>query len=82
MGLIDSMRIQSELLEGLPAETPLAIVQNATLPDQRQAVTTLGNMRQTIALEKLCSPAVIVIGDVVSGIHAANQLGTKVARGA
>jgi uroporphyrin-III C-methyltransferase len=71
MGVSAAPRIQSELLRGLPAETPVAIVQNASLPEQRHAVTTLGAMGETIAREQLNSPSIIVIGDVLAGVAAA-----------
>jgi uroporphyrin-III C-methyltransferase len=71
MGVGDAQHIQQELLTGLPAATPVAIVQRASLPGERQASTTLGDLHATIARERLASPAVIVVGDVVSGIAAA-----------
>jgi len=70
MGVSGSEQIQTELLTGLPAHTPVAVIQHATLPHQRHAVTTLGQLRATIEREGLGSPAVIVVGDVVSGIAA------------
>ncbi len=70
MGVSSAMQIQRDLLTGLPASTPLAIIQHATLPHQRHAVSTLGDLSQTIAREQLGSPAVIVIGDVVRGMAA------------
>jgi uroporphyrin-III C-methyltransferase len=79
MGVSGSQQIQTELLTGLPAHTPVAVIQHATLPEQRHAVTTLGQLRATIEREGLGSPAVIVVGDVVSGI-AALQAPLPVAR--
>jgi uroporphyrin-III C-methyltransferase len=70
MGVSGAARIEEELLTGLPASTPAVIVQNATRPDQREAVTILGDLQSTIAREGLGSPAVIVVGDVVRGIAA------------
>jgi uroporphyrin-III C-methyltransferase len=71
MGVISSQHIQDELLQGLPAHTAVAIIQNASLPSQRHAVTTLGSMRATIEHEQLQSPSVIVVGDVFQGLLAA-----------
>ena len=73
MGVSGATRIQQELLTGLPPETPVAIVQNATRPDQREAVTTLGELDATIARGGLGSPSVIVVGDVVRGVAAARE---------
>jgi uroporphyrin-III C-methyltransferase len=73
MGVRSAARLQQELLTGLPAATPVAIVQRASLPDQRQAVTTLGELAATIAREGLASPSVIVVGDVVGAAAMANE---------
>lgn len=68
MGVTGSQHIQDQLLQGLPADTPVAIIQSASLPGQRHAVTTLASMRTTIAREHLQSPSVIVVGDVLRGV--------------
>ncbi|UUZ74184.1 uroporphyrinogen-III C-methyltransferase [Polaromonas sp. P1(28)-8] len=68
MGVTGSQHIQDQLLQGLPADTPVAIIQNASLPGQRHAITTLATMRTTIAREHLQSPSVIVVGDVLRGV--------------
>jgi uroporphyrin-III C-methyltransferase len=73
MGVSGAGRIQRELLTGLPASTPVAVVQRASLPDQRHVVTTLGEMANAIERDQLASPSVIVVGDVVSGIAAAHS---------
>ncbi|MBA2963632.1 MULTISPECIES: uroporphyrinogen-III C-methyltransferase [Ramlibacter] len=70
MGVSGASGIQEQLLTGLPANTPAAIVQRATLPGQRHAVTTLGELAATIEREDLASPSVIVVGDVLRGIAA------------
>jgi uroporphyrin-III C-methyltransferase len=81
MGVSGAARIQEQLLSALPPSTPVAIVQRATLPDQRHAVTTLASLASTIDGEQLGSPSVIVVGDVVRGIAAVSSAGqrTKVA---
>ena len=70
MGVTGSQQIQDELLAGLAAQTPVAIIQNASLPSQRHAVTTLAKLRATIESEHLQSPSVIVVGDVLQGLLA------------
>jgi len=72
MGVKSCAYIQAELLTALPAHTPAAVIQHASLPQQRHAVTTLGQLQQTIAREGLGSPSIIVIGDVLRGIAAAS----------
>ena len=71
MGVSGAVRIQQQLLTGLPASTPVAVVQSASLPQQRHIVTSLGELADAIVRERLTSPSVIVVGDVVSGIAAA-----------
>ncbi|MDT4857253.1 Siroheme synthase [compost metagenome] len=73
MGVSSAAAIQADLLTGLPASTPLAIIQHASLPQQRHAITTLGELPTTIVREQLGSPAVIVVGDVVRGVAAIAQ---------
>lgn len=75
MGVSSAERIQHDLLSGLPPATPVAVVQKASLPQQRHAVTTLGELAATIARDGLASPSVIVVGDVVRGVAAAAAQG-------
>jgi uroporphyrin-III C-methyltransferase len=65
MGVSGAEHIQNELLTGLPADTPVAIIENASLPHQRQALTQLGQLTQTLKETGLKSPSVLVVGDVV-----------------
>lgn len=71
MGMSGASHIQHELLHGLNADTPVAIIQSASLPQQRHAVCTLDELEATIAREQLASPSVIVVGDVMQGLLAA-----------
>jgi uroporphyrin-III C-methyltransferase len=70
MGVSSVLQIQNDLLSGLSASTPVAIIHNASLPTQRQALTTLGQLAATIEAQQLQSPSVIVVGDVVQGATA------------
>jgi uroporphyrin-III C-methyltransferase len=69
MGVSGAAHIEQGLLAGLPAHTPLAVIQHATLPEQRHTVSTLGDLRACIEREGLGSPAVIVVGDVLQGLQ-------------
>ncbi len=73
MGMTHASNIEAGLLTSLPARTPVAIIQHASLPEQRQAITTLGLLRETIERESMASPSVIVVGDVLQGIAALHQ---------
>ena len=68
MGVSGAGQIEQGLLAGLPAHTPVALVQHASLPAQRHAVTTLGALHATLQREGLGSPCVIVVGDVFRGL--------------
>jgi uroporphyrin-III C-methyltransferase len=70
MGVAQLPALQAGLIQGLPAHTPAAVVQHASLPQQRIAVTTLGRLAQTVREQGLGSPAVLVIGDVLQGLLA------------
>ncbi|AMM23361.1 uroporphyrinogen-III C-methyltransferase [Variovorax sp. PAMC 28711] len=71
MGVAGAGHIQSELLQGLPGDTPVAVIQHASLPQQRHIATTLACLQSGIAQAGLASPSVIVVGDVLQGLIAA-----------
>jgi uroporphyrin-III C-methyltransferase len=73
MGVSGAQRIQGELLSGLPAHTPVAVIQSASLASQRHAVTTLDDLHAMVVREQLASPSVIVVGDVLQGLLALQQ---------
>ena len=50
---------------GLPAGTPVGIVENGYLADQRVTIGTLGTIADQAEAAGVANPAVIVIGDVV-----------------
>ncbi|MBZ8142057.1 uroporphyrinogen-III C-methyltransferase [Rubrivivax gelatinosus] len=50
---------------GLPADTPAAIVERATLPDERCLVGTVATLPQLAQHEQVRTPALIIIGTVV-----------------
>lgn len=70
MGVKNAADIQSDLLCGLTANTPVAVVQNVSLPNQRQVVCTLGDMCQTMTQHAMGSPCVMVVGHVLQGLLA------------
>ena len=75
MGVSGAAQIQQDLLQGLPADTPVAIVQHASLPHQRHAITRLGDLHATLVAQQLGSPSVIVVGDVVRGVQSLHNAG-------
>ncbi|MHA7291888.1 uroporphyrinogen-III C-methyltransferase [Arthrobacter sp. MDT3-24] len=50
---------------GLPQDTPVGIVENGYLPNQRVTIGTLGSIADQAEATGVANPAVIVIGDVV-----------------
>lgn len=71
MGVSAADHISAELQAGgLPALTPAAIIQHASLPQQRHAITNLQNLADTLHAQNLASPSVLVIGNVVQGVAA------------
>jgi uroporphyrin-III C-methyltransferase len=75
MGVRSAAEIARGLAEGLPGLTPVAIVQSATLPEERQVVTVLSRLGQTLVEEQMASPSVIIVGNVLRGLLAATQRG-------
>ena len=72
MGVSGAAHIEQELLGGgLAPNTPVAIIQNASLPQQRHACSVLADLQATLEREHLASPSVIVVGDVLQGLVAA-----------
>ena len=72
MGVARVDELQRGLLAALPEHTPVAVVQNASLPAQRDAVGTLGGLAELVREHGLGSPAIVVVGDVLRGLrHAA-----------
>ncbi|WP_076999229.1 uroporphyrinogen-III C-methyltransferase [Variovorax sp. KK3] len=71
MGVAGVVGIQQQLLSGLPGETPVAVIQHASLPEQQHITTTLARLPLDLATAGLGSPAVIVVGDVLRGLAAA-----------
>lgn len=74
MGVSTAAALQDALLGALPADTPAAVVQHASLPHQRHAACTLATLAATIEREGLGSPAILVIGDVVRGLRHAGAV--------
>ena len=67
MGLVGLQRICERLIaHGAPAERPVALVENATLPEQRVLVGRLDSVADIAVREKVSGPTVVIIGEVVA----------------
>ena len=74
MGLAERARIAARLLAGgWRAETPAAVITNASQPGQRVWTGTLGTLDRDLGAESARDAGVIVIGDVVA-LAAASDL--------
>ena len=58
---------------GRRADTPVAAIQSATLPEQRHVIGTLRSIAADVQQAQLGAPMVIVVGDVV-GMHRLTRL--------
>ena len=70
MGMRGLDAIASGLLDALPAATPTAVVQHASGAGERLVATTLGALAATVRRERVASPAIVIVGDVVRGAQA------------
>jgi uroporphyrin-III C-methyltransferase len=65
MGWFQLQAITHIFLKYRSADTPIAIIQNASLPNENAVVSDLANIVEAAAEANLSTPAVIVIGEVV-----------------
>jgi len=56
------------------------VIPNASLPQQRQAVTVLSDLSAMVEREGLGSPSVVVVGDVLQGLAQMKALPCENAR--
>ena len=68
MGVSAVETLQAGLLQALPASTPAAVVQHASLPQQRQRACTLGSLVSEVQRAAMGSPAIVIVGDVLQGL--------------
>lgn len=67
MGLMGLPIICNKLIEhGMPKNTPIALVQKGTTPDQKVIIATLDTMVKTIENQEISAPTLIIVGEVVS----------------
>ena len=67
MGVGNLPRIQAELIAaGMRSDLPACAIQNGTRSDARYLISTLGSMYGDVIAANIGSPAIMVIGEVVS----------------
>lgn len=80
MGVASAGRLRDRLLEaGLAPGTPVAVIENGTLPEERVVVTDLARLPTTVAEHALRSPALLIVGDVVRESAALGRAGALAA---
>ncbi|MDY0184370.1 MAG: uroporphyrinogen-III C-methyltransferase [Desulfuromonadaceae bacterium] len=66
MGLTDIATICQQLIEhGRALATPVAVVSHASTPQQHTLIATLTDAAEQVKLQRVTSPAVIIVGEVV-----------------
>lgn len=67
MGMTNLEQIAAELIRyGRPAQTPVAVVRWATMPQQETLVATLDTVAAAVAAADFRPPAIIIVGEVVA----------------
>lgn len=88
MAVENARAIAAALVQGgRPADTPVAVVVDGTMPTERTVLTTLEQLGDDLAHHRVRPPAVIVVGEVVRvahpehyGAHASVELATDSGR--
>jgi uroporphyrin-III C-methyltransferase/precorrin-2 dehydrogenase/sirohydrochlorin ferrochelatase len=66
MGLLGLQKLCEQLIEhGMPTDMPAAVVQQATLPQQRVVTGTLADLTERVEAAGLRPPTLVIVGDVV-----------------
>ncbi len=65
MGMSKLMDIVELFKEEGKSETPIAIIQNGTRDNEKIGIGTIGTIEAEVKKQKLTSPAIIIIGEVV-----------------
>jgi len=67
MGIGNLEKIARKLIEsGRPSDSPVVVIGNGTMPNQRTITGTLANISKKVKDADLTPPGVIVVGDVVN----------------
>ena len=60
------------------SETPVAIIQNGTLPNQKSVTGTVSSIVGLAAVSGIGSPAIIIVGEVVNFAEELNGIAQEV----
>ncbi len=80
MGVAKLAEIRQQLLEGgMSDDMPVAMIENASLPQQRECRSSLSRMQDDAQDFALKSPAILVIGRVIQATQAVEALASAIA---
>ncbi len=72
MGVSTAATIAGRLIDnGLAPSTPVAVIENGTLPEQKVVIGNIADIGRLIRCGEIVGPAVIIIGDVVRAVGTA-----------
>ncbi len=75
MAVDNAPAIAAALVDGgRPAETPVAVIVDGTMPTERTVLGTLGSLAEDLTTHRVVPPAIIVIGEVVAIARPAHYL--------
>lgn len=75
MALVSLETIQERLLAaGRSAATPAVLIENATLPSQREVFASLAGLNQSVIKANITGPSIIIVGQAVEIAQQARQL--------
>ena len=67
MGLPGIEEILAQLMaHGLPDSTPAALIEKATLPEQKLVIGTVSNLAEKVRAAGVTGPTMAIVGDVVA----------------
>ncbi len=67
MGIRTAEATSSALIrDGFDADTPVAIIENGTRPNERRVYGTLHDLGKLVEINNIQSPALLIVGDVVA----------------
>jgi len=76
MGVASLDRLQAKLIEyGRHPDTPIALVENGSRPEQRVVTGTLANLSQRALQHQVKSPALLIIGEVAAFANSLHWFG-------
>jgi uroporphyrin-III C-methyltransferase len=77
MGINSAHEVQTALLKSMAGTTPMAVVQNASMPHQQSFIGQLSTMHALMDSHAVASPAIILIGDVLQALESLDSDNTE-----